>query len=76
MVRPDKHKTSHPKRRIFAFLDGLTYDLEGLGAGAGSEYIKKDYSATKSSLFLYSIHKMPNNETRKTHPFISIRKEV
>jgi|GEM_PF-6708908 hypothetical protein len=34
---PNKHKTCHPERRLFAFLDGLSYDLEGLGAGAGSE---------------------------------------
>jgi hypothetical protein len=32
---PDKHKTHRTRRLLFAFLSGVAYDLEGLGAGAG-----------------------------------------
>jgi hypothetical protein len=34
-LRPDKHKMNGLRRRFFAFLDHLAYDLEGLAAGAG-----------------------------------------
>jgi hypothetical protein len=32
---PDKHKPRQTRRLPFAFLSGVAYDLEGLGAGAG-----------------------------------------
>ena len=35
LISPDKHKTLRVRRRFFAFLHGVAYDLEGLGAGAG-----------------------------------------
>ncbi|MDQ0155908.1 hypothetical protein [Robertmurraya andreesenii] len=34
LVSPDKHKTSWHGGLLFNLLDGLAYDLEGLGAGA------------------------------------------
>jgi hypothetical protein len=35
LLSPDKHKMNGLRRRFFAFLDYLAYDLEGLAAGAG-----------------------------------------
>ncbi|MCR8850900.1 hypothetical protein NQ095_21010 [Rossellomorea sp. SC111] len=35
LISPDKHKMNGPKKALFAFLDHLAYDLEGLAAGAG-----------------------------------------
>jgi hypothetical protein len=35
LISPDKHKTLPLRRRFFALLMGVAYDLEGLGAGAG-----------------------------------------
>ncbi|PFA64548.1 hypothetical protein CN378_15305 [Bacillus sp. AFS015802] len=34
MDSPDKHKMNGLKKALFAFLDRLAYDLEGLAAGA------------------------------------------
>ncbi|PRX72416.1 hypothetical protein B0G93_12232 [Bacillus sp. V-88] len=41
MGRGDKHKMNGPRRRLFAFLDHLAYDLEPLPAGAGHKEKRK-----------------------------------
>jgi hypothetical protein len=37
LISPDKHKTLRTRRLPFAFLSFVSYDLEGLGAGARRE---------------------------------------
>jgi hypothetical protein len=44
---PDKHKTHRTRRLLFAFLSGVAYDLEGLGAGAGQ------FSKSKTVILSY-----------------------
>jgi hypothetical protein len=47
LLSPDKHKTHLTRRLTFAFLSGVTYDLEGLGAGARQfSKSKKVYTIT------------------------------